>query len=92
MTTDTVTYGVRGSDARTTVVTAPSRKAALDMLCTGDRLMESFDGGHTWGDGRARIVDGELRDYGSAECGDCGTGLLMPGWLCADCARGRGIR
>lgn len=92
MTTDTVTYGVRGPDARNTVVPAPSRNAALDMLLPGDRIMESFDGGKTWGDGRARIVDGELRDYGSTKCDDCGDGLIMPGWLCYDCAQGRGLR
>lgn len=92
MTTDTATYGVRGPDARNTVVRAPSREAALDMLLPGDRLMESFDGGKTWGDGRARIVDGELRDCGSTTCDDCGDGLIMPGWLCYDCAGRRGIR
>lgn len=85
-------YGVRGSDPRNTVVPAPSRAAALDMLLPGDRVMESFDGGKTWGDGRARIVNGELRDYGSNKCDDCGTELMLPGWLCSDCARQRGVR
>lgn len=92
MTIDTVTYGVRGSDARNTIVPAPSRQAALDLLLPGDRLMESSDGGRTWSDGRARIVNGELRDYGSTRCDDCGAGLIMAGWLCPDCADERGLR
>jgi hypothetical protein len=91
MTTDTV-YGVRRAHPFNTVVEANTREDALDLLLPGDRLVESFDGGKTWEDGRARIVNGELRDYGSKKCDDCGTGLMLPGWLCPDCARDRGVR
>jgi hypothetical protein len=35
----TTQYGVRGPDPRNTVVTAPSKDAAVDMLTPGDVLM-----------------------------------------------------
>lgn len=46
----------------------------------------------THNDDRCRVVGGEVRHYGSTTCDDCGTGLLLPGWLCYGCAAARGLR
>lgn len=41
-------YGVREPDPRNTVVRAPSREQAVDMLMPGDVVVVSTDGGRTW--------------------------------------------
>lgn len=43
-----VIYGVRGPDPRNTVVKAPSREDAAEMLLPGDVIIVSRDGGRTW--------------------------------------------
>jgi len=43
-------------------------------------------------DDRTRVVNGEVRHYGTNTCDDCGTGLILPGWLCYGCDSDRGLR
>jgi transposase len=35
--------------------------------------------------------DREERNYASMTCDDCGKGLILPGWLCIDCGKDRGL-
>lgn len=91
MSTDTLVYGVRGPDPRNTVVKAPSAREAVEMRAFNDVVVVSHDGGRTWQAGRVRIVRGEVRNYETAVCDDCGKGLMLPGWLCQDCWTDRGM-
>lgn len=60
-------YGVRGPDPRNTVVTAPDKDAALEMLESGDVLMvKTGSCPHT----SSCKCDGGWRD--TADCKNCG--------------------
>lgn len=86
-------YGLRGSGPKPKTVTTDSRDQAIEHHLPGDVIVVSYDGGNTWENSRIQVrEDGEVRDYGSMRCDDCGVGLLLPGWLCPGCAEGRGIR
>lgn len=92
MSTDTLLYGVRGSDPRNTVVKAPSVEDAVETVLQGEVVVVSRDDGRTWERARIRVVGEEIRNYETSACDDCGTGLILPGWLCVECATGRGVR
>lgn len=85
-------YGVCGPGPRNTVVKAPSVDAAVEMVLRNEVVVVSRDNGTTWDQARIRVVGDEIRNYETNVCDDCGTGLVLPGWLCVNCAEGRGVR
>lgn len=85
-------YGVGCSDRCSTAIKAPSVEAAVEMATRDEVIVVSRDGGTTWDKARIRIVGGEIRNYETSVCDDCGTGLILPGWLCVNCAESRGVR